>query len=1755
MFEVYIVPIFSMMRVGWTLLLLYACRGAAEVPECLGFDYHWEHGCTNNFNSDLNDAFQLRIAGDTARLVKSPRLRTAYCTKKNYALLSEHCGACRYTLTITEPKQYADTPICITPPVLNSLVPGAMMDLGHPMNGKEVNIVRTLKQPFNQWDRASYGCSADDWPARSELEGQIALTMYPLRGGCRMTTSWPHAGDKGAGVFISVLDLIHWYFESLPPPIRRTPTGSAKNSPGFLMMGHPYIMDVLALPANATVRGRVDFANCGKTSEERMWQNEDLSPAYLTNCMHFMGPFKTDLCEGIADELCTRCDVHLYKSRASYERNETGSCLHGEDLLPYRSRMFFQANYKLPSEVVVLIGGTQPRCKEADWRGLRGKTMMYSPNHKGMPCTRLTQLEAASKAGVRGLVIRSHRMLFGRLTDIMNVSASYLWDTGELWPYALNASHHDGVDLASGLPFIRMYLGPSVAKVPPPPPVTDANPLPTVEKDTGTLLDESGALAAVVLIPILAILIAVKVVHGVQYSRNVIGSIQGVPVSLGSTALTLSCVVLLCIATYAMTESAGSDATNSAFQNNKVNMAYSNTRNSENVRRLTRDVMLELSRSFRHVLRLQERDAHAAAAGYFANGPYYSINAYRPYATWGEVVQGAAEAWTSKRLLDPEYVVGLNHWWKPALFSSNGYYWDSVGLRTNPTQRAREGSIWSDPARRDDLVNNLPGRTGYIDPATVANMTVAETDNGFLYDLVTDSKMCEMSFSRYTAAQQFDPIARACLSFTARVHVDGLAVPRTGSFDPLKWAGTSHLPQAPPGQAPYKDLADLYDRMRWGPIYSKYQMQHTTLPDGTFQDEEYAKAFLTYLVPADRAVHLNFGLITVTSMPSERLQRMALTAVKGLSDAPALLANTTILFALRDSNVIFLSNHPRTQIVDMVKNHVEGRDGVRIGTKSFDLSDSNHIPTNAVGAYLAAELYKTNATFKRGTEYVFEMDQLDHYHAVSSVLMYFSFDSNDGDNSDENWDTQTLRLTPAVDAAGDVTYESNAATPVLTAGRHGSAMQFDGFAMVAIYPYLTVRVPRVWAARSFAGAATDVAEATAYRGVPAWDTVYPFNHYRKAETFDGLEGVVVCERDFVSGETGAPYLRDRFEFNQAFSVSMYVRPEAGTGVFGTSRGAQRLFSDATGFALEGTFALYADGVMQVGFGALRVGCRTQAVGGAVPEGEWTFLVATVNRETRVCSVFANGRHIASGNMSELYESKKVNAQNYTIGEGFVGAVDEVRVHRLALDEHDATHLYQTYTQHAHDAVRDGRNITVPDVSVRSRKWTVTYDSYSIHQVIMTPTEDILRETDAITRATSALVQEQEDKTAKTKTRKNDEAVLVVTILALLVMLLFLILNDFVIRPFTQFAHAIQGVAYMRNVSQISDGSSSLVMEVRVMSRAMNILVGNMKEYKTYMPLSMLGQVQSDGDSDGDVDTASGSTQRAESRRGSSSERSGSSCDGEALIQRLRAGLQKKKASFAVCNLSNFNTAASARPITETVAAHADYVTRVVVAAECLRGVPEQFCGDRIYVFFNGAKVCNSHTTHALSFGDKVRAGWNQAERVHECKVNIAVTTGYVRAGNIGSATMRRYSCVGWPVSWCFLLERYGRASDVDLIADHCLYEVAQTRFIMRHHSFVVAGSKNRCVMVTRVMGAIDTAGTEWMYELEKAKEQNPHNAWNRVLEAAYEKDLNVYATLICELSVEEAEAASHLVSMGRESFELVTRRPCCGSAVVEQPCG
>ena len=1716
-------------RLLWGFVLLCALA-RCEVAEC-PMHYHFANYCAETFDPDLNDAMAIRISGDFSRVRKEKRLLEAYCTRENYAKLSEHCGQCPYTLTITEPKGHEDEHTCISPPLTDRLEPGHSMHLAHPMNGKEVEIVRPLKMPFNQGDRECYGCESKHWPNRTVLEGQIALTMYPLRGGCSSTTSWPHAAEKGAGLLVSVVDYVHFFYESLPPPFRRQPTGADRHTPGFYVMGTPNLLNVLALPSNATIRGRVDFS-CDKTYEK-----QDLSKAYTTNCMHFMGPFLPALCEGAGDELCTYCEMPIYTSEEA-KRNGSArvSCLHGEDLLPYRSRMFFRANYALPGSVDVLVAGTEARCTPEQWAGMAGKTVVVDPPVALGPCTRIKQLEAATEAGVRGVVVISSHPLFGRLTARMNVSVATPVPSLMLQRHVSDPENHVATDEATGLPVVRLYF--DLVEKPAPVQRPEALPLPTVEQDTDSLMDEGGAVAAAVLIPILGILIVAKVLHGLHFSRSANESrLTGIPLSLGSSVLTLGCVVLLCVATYAMTQEAGSDAANSAFRNNKANMAYSNAQNSQNIRQTSTSIMVEMSRLL-STIRTSSRAQHMSqSVRFFGGGPVSDGGVFKPYSTWKRIQAQTGKAWGDQGELLPFTYATLNHAPAVALYSDSGYYWDSTGLSTDETQAAKDGAVWSDAAQRVAALERVPEGQSvpYDDPAT-GDRTVAQVQNGWLFDYTISDTVCRDNY----VPPSVDQVAEICDDYDNGVRWKG-KLRRRSTYDPMKWALMNHLPSAPPGEPAYSDVVDFHRRTNFTGIFrSRYQMMHTTFPLGTYQDLSLTTSYHTYLMPCLPSLQKYYGLFVVMSTPSQQVVAVHNAKLDFAWRRNLLTQNMTYFVASRaqaGEGVIFVANLKTSSLLDVVVNKVS----LRFGTTTQTVYDSPTVRINAVSNYILQGLHLQNSVYQEDSTYVFELDQAEHYSRVSSVLMYYPLDGGVADASGERWETKTVRT----EALSDGTTRTTPVAPAYAPGVHGSGLRFDGATALVVYPYLTVRVPRVWAARSFAGAATDVAEATAYRGVPAWGTVYPFEHYGVAETVDGIDGVVVCDVDLTTGETGLPYLRDRFEFNQDFSVSMYVRPEAGTGVHGASRSAQLLFSDATGFGFDASFAVFADGVLRVSLHPQRSGCRTLPVAGAVPEDEWTFLVATVSHSERRCRVFADGRLVSEGGMSVLYEQSQLRVQNYTIGEGFVGVLDEVRVHNRSLDEADAAHLFTTYNREAHDATQRGEAITTNDISVPSKLWTVAYSIAGHAQTLMIPSEDITRESAAITQATQLIVQQQEDNTDRRMSRKNDEAVLVVTMLALVVMLLFLLLNDAVTRPFTQFARIIHHVAYMRVVSDDGYGVASPLMEIRVMSRAMKVLVHNITEYKSYMPHSMLELVQTESelDSDADVSAAHDSNSKSIAKSSSDSARSssGAAVSHDALIaQRLRAALAKKRGSFAVVNLQEFNRVLD---VSVVVGLHARYVEHVVKHAEDLRGVPEQFCGDRVYVFFNGAKACSSHVHSSLLFGHTLSAAWKAG--THPCQLNVAVTTGEVWAGNLGAATMRRYSCVGASVTRAFLLERYGRTNGLRVVTDSVCHGVMQTKFVMRHHSFVQESgpaNKSACVLATQLLGLMQNEGAEWMYELAKADESNPHHAWNCVVEAAFVEDYALFREKLSLLSDEGVAQAERLVRNVHGSLERATHR-------------
>eukprot|EP00754_Rhynchopus_humris_P015591 Rhum_TRINITY_DN14463_c1_g1::Rhum_TRINITY_DN14463_c1_g1_i3::g.89401::m.89401 len=581
-------------------------------------------------------------------------------------------------------------------------------------------------------------------------------------------------------------------------------------------------------------------------------------------------------------------------------------------------------------------------------------------------------------------------------------------------------------------------------------------PLPTVEEDTESLMDEGGAVAAAVLIPILGILIVAKILHGLHFSRSASDSqLTGIPLSLGSSVLTLGCVVLLCIATYAMTQEAGSDAANSAFRNNKANMAYANARNNENVKRLARDVLVKMWHHFRSVSKRPRNFGYRQVLQAFSYSPYYPASSdlrFRPYSSdWKQIVQGVSKAWVTSTKMLPHRNMTVDDM-SVALYSDNGYYWDSTGLSTDETQVAKDGAVWNDAAQRAAALARVPEGLSvpYDDPAT-GDRTVAQVQNGWLYDYTISDTVCEDSVPT-TDAQL---VSDVCGRYTAGLGRRG-KLRRGSAYDPMKWALNSHLPPAPPDEEPYADwtqwLARYVRTTAPGVINSRYEMVHTTVVNSTTPDVIVPP--FTTIWPCDPQQWSDYGLFIALSLSASSVNRDLQAGLQTWGGRFA--ENATYLATRRNTGTLVFTNAPGlSALTDVVVN----RKGMRFGTMTQTRDNSSSVQLNAVSNYILKGLHLQNSLYQEDSMFVFELDQAEHYSRVSSVLMYYPLDGGVADASGERWETATVRA----EALADGTVRTTPVAPAYAAGVYGSGLRFDGATALVVYPYLTVRVPRVWA--------------------------------------------------------------------------------------------------------------------------------------------------------------------------------------------------------------------------------------------------------------------------------------------------------------------------------------------------------------------------------------------------------------------------------------------------------------------------------------------------------------------------------------------------------------------------------------------------------------------------------------------------------------------------------------------------------------------
>ena len=716
-----------------------------------------------------------------------------------------------------------------------------------------------------------------------------------------------------------------------------------------------------------------------------------------------------------------------------------------------------------------------------------------------------------------------------------------------------------------------------------------------------------------------------------------------------------------------------------------------------------------------------------------------------------------------------------------------------------------------------------------------------------------------------------------------------------------------------------------------------------------------------------------------------------------------------------------------------------------------------------------------------GTTAVTEtFDQKEYVSLTTDVIFHANFDGNQNDVSGTNWDTRVQ--------CDDV--NSTACASLKTQGKFGGSLALDGKGTFLVLPYLTQRTPRVAATKKSTHTGAWMSENLSYND---------------SAVHDGVDDVIMTWANS-DGSIKRPVIRERFHLGQEHSISMWVKPSA--SMTQTKQKNATLFAD-TNDHLAASYRLTGDAQLLIA--ANMFGCITNPVEGGLPTDEWTHIVVSVSfaKKRLYCSVSLNGRLHSLAPVSFKIDMAYY-LHSYRIGQNFAGEVDDLRFHNRTMSDDDAESM------HANSRLAPVKSKMFSTVAIGIDSHKISAGFPAMVYSLSVPNSDIVREAEAAAERLKRNLETEEDNTNKQLHQNSMETVCIVLVVLLIAALLFITFNHLLTKPFAAFAVEIDAVAQIDVDGMEATDTSSILLEINVMAKAMNTLVKNMKEFKSFMPLSMQECVQgedSSQDQEESVPNGTGSvlsrhSSRSRSRRDSANRtmtseesfaiRSNYHNKAREATELLVANLMKRKMSFLCVNVKGFLRSMNGASERDVIQGHSGYIQHCIDSSQTRGGLPETFSGDRVLITFNGVKSCSGHPEAAAEVSLLLRDKWPEG---YGEGVNMSLAAGSVRAGNIGAQAMRRYTMLGSTVAWVHGLERYGAYNNIQIAADSVFADMVKGRFEHRHFSAILCPKHStRTVIVTAFQAIVRCTDDEWMYQLENATKLSSNGAYNAWVE-------------------------------------------------------
>ena len=882
---------------------------------------------------------------------------------------------------------------------------------------------------------------------------------------------------------------------------------------------------------------------------------------------------------------------------------------------------------------------------------------------------------------------------------------------------------------------------------------------------------------------------------------------------------------------------------------------------------------------------------------------------------------------------------------------------------------------------------------------------------------------------------------------------DGSSVPVGASFA----AGATDTPATRLGMWPGDRHAAVVGRDGG---HSTWTVHHDSLPWNNLDLYHHPLSSVSILGPVYSRGGQYLGV--VEAMMDTAVFRATLQET--ISADPAFDNVTIVVYERTTSDLLIDTNDYQTRVPDLF--YAAG--GYAPHHQLIGLQESLALENNALHHYM--EAHRDFAHSHAG-----EFDQAEHYTGG----YYYVFDLHASaleirDVSGNLYGVETRGSTCGTCTAARRLWD----------GRTGDVMMFDGANSLLIYQNLTTDVPHV---------------ARTRRGTGAWASTVPF--YNLALPLAGVGGGTnqecVASADPMSPSSPARCMLRANYFGKPYSLFARFKPSADVPEEDRS---QEIFTESA--VGETNVRMYANGA--VALNTLAYGCATKPVTGGTRGGEWTSV--TFVRSAKRCTSYVNGKLWDSSLIApDLVASP--HGTPFEVGRGFVGEVDALVMLNVTVTAAEAVGMHAT--GHHERQVPSRRwllqlgRMQKEDVRHTGMDWVVA---------TMIPRDDVMRVVDETNEVTLANVHVQKENTDRDMRQRVAETVFVIVAIAFGSVFVFLVFNDMLTKPFSHVCFAMADAAVMR-IDTIPDTTSRIV-EINVLNRSMKTMLENLKEYKAYMPQSVLADTTADEDESEGPSEAKRSTEETTLSNPNTLRESGGDGSGVTLTQSgsfgimgteagaRRAGmalsLTRKKVTFLLMNLVGFHAKIELLSDRRVVLTHGKILDKILTVVTAAKGICDGFSGDRFLTSFNGVRALGTHRVAACFAAVVLR---DAVKDEHSFAVSASVACGEARVGNMGCDVMRKYTFVSPVVSWAYALERYARSVDIDLLADHFVVSDVGSGYVLRtigqvfYEKRLAAGIP---MTLSRVLVQRKAGGNEeWMYVLEEQAAADPQAIWNK----------------------------------------------------------